>query len=79
MSIALAIPEHYPELSDSQREVIGHLDSPFNRIQTRQFAVERRPRRKFAKNALCGCCAMRKTLLDGRRERMMPTDFDILI
>ena len=28
MSIAPAILEHYPELIDNQREVIGHLDGP---------------------------------------------------
>ena len=28
MSIAPAILKHYPELIDSQREVIGHLDGP---------------------------------------------------
>ena len=28
MSIAPAILKHYPELIDSQREVVGHLDGP---------------------------------------------------
>ena len=28
MTVAPAIPKHYPELTESQRAVVGHLDGP---------------------------------------------------
>ena len=28
MTVAPAIEEHYPELTESQREVVGHIDGP---------------------------------------------------